>query len=108
MATIAVNNDGMIQFVNFIADASGRGNQIDAPTLVVQSGEWQNDSATEAGVVFDVAGDQAPILDSKDARKLAKWLQRAADILDGTKNSTRKNKARNYYEDEDDDFAQYT
>ena len=52
MATIAVNNDGMIQFVNFMADANSRGNQIDDPTLVVQSGEWQNGSTTEAGVAM--------------------------------------------------------
>ena len=103
MATLAVNTDRLIQFVNYIGDDSDKN-----PTLFVQAGEWKNDGTVEAGIVFDIGGEVAPLLDAKDARKLAKWLTRAADMLDGARNSERKNKQRHYYEEEDDDFSSYT
>lgn len=103
MATLAVNTDKLIQFVNYIGDDANKN-----PALFVQAGEWKNEEAVEAGIVFDIGGEEAPLLDAKDARKLARWLTRAADLLDGSHNSERKNKQRHYYEEEDDDFSRYT
>lgn len=103
MATIAVNDQTNIQFVNLV-----NGQAKDAPTLIIQAGDWENGNALEAGVVFDVFGEQAPILTASDARKLAKWLARAADILDGPKNTDKKRKPKSHYESDDDEFAQYS
>lgn len=103
MATVAVNTPENIQFVN--AEAVPVKN---APTLMVQSGDWQIGPHVEPGVVFDVSGDEAPMLTANDVRKLAKWLNRAADNLDGLKNSEKKRKTRQHYEsDDEEDFERY-
>ena len=98
MATIVENRPDSIQFVN----SSATGNK-DAPTLAIQAGDWDVGDHVESGIVFDAYGDQPPILTSADARKLAKWLNRAADSLDGVKHSDKKNKHRHHYEQDDID-----
>lgn len=103
MATIAVNTPDSLQFVNVSMDSKK-----DAPTLVIQAGEWQIGDHDELGIVFDVSGNEAPILTANDARKLSKWLLRAADNLEGVKNSDKKRKSRSNYDYEDDDeFDKY-
>jgi hypothetical protein len=49
------------------------------------------------------------MLTANDARKLSKWLARAADTLDGVKNSEKKHKQRHarHEEDDEDDFRRY-
>lgn len=96
MASIAKNTPQHIEFVNI--------SQPDRPTLLVQAGDWElKDNKSEVGVVFDVFGEQPPILSSDDARKLAKWLERAAALLDGKKPDKRhKSKHRN--EDDDEEY----
>lgn len=98
MATLVENRPDIIQYVNAVG-----GGTKDAPTLVAQAGDWQVGDHVEAGIVFDAYGEQPPILTSADARKLAKWLTRAADNLDGVKNSDKKNKHRHHYEQDDID-----
>lgn len=98
MATLVENTPTSIQFVN--ADA---GSTKDAPTLLVQAGDWDAGDHVESGVVFDTSGCQAPMLTTADARKLAKWLTRAADIVEGVKHSDKKNKPRHVHYEEDDD-----
>ncbi len=98
MATVVVNRPDLIEFKN--AGTAG-----EAPTLNVQSGAWEIGDHSENGIVFDVFGDQAPILTASDARKLAKWLQRAADELEGTKKSNKK--PRYHVEDDDEDTYGY-
>ena len=93
MATVVVNRPDLIEFKN----ASPAG---DAPTLNIQAGDWEIDGHAESGIVFDVSGDQLPILAATDARKLAKWLNRAADELEGKKKS---NKKPRYHVQEDDE-----
>lgn len=103
MANLVANNQQDIQFVN-----SGSAKSNELPTLLVQSGDWQIADHVEAGVVFDTYGAQPPILTSNDARKLAKWLMRAADDLDGVKNNADKKKnKRHYNQEEDDDIDNY-
>jgi hypothetical protein len=97
VATLVENTPNHIQFVNAVSGLK------DAPTLSVQSGDWEAGDYVESGVVFDTLGEQAPILTAADARKLAKWLTRAADALEGVKNSDKKNKTRHRYEEDDDD-----
>lgn len=94
MATLTVNNSNMIEFVNILASGEN-------PTLTAQC-----EQDGQQVIAVDVFGDLAPVLTSSDARKLAKWLNRAADSLDGVKNSGKKNRSRRYY-DEADDIENY-
>lgn len=100
MATLVENTADNIQYVN----SSAIDNK-NAPTLIVQSGDWELTDHVESGIVFDTFGDQPPILTPADARKLAKWLNRAADNLDGVKNCDKKSRHKLRYEqDETDEY----
>lgn len=101
MASIVVNANDVIQFVNVGAKPSKTD-----PTLLVQAGDWENGAGVEAGVAFDVSGAQIPILTASNARKLAQWLNKAADWLDGVKPAGRKHSKKHY--DEDDDADQFS
>ena len=103
MATIAINTPDNIQFMNLDA-----GKNDDTPTLIVSAGDWEIEQRVEPGIVFDITGAQAPMLTSTDARKLSKWLSRAADNLDGVKKTDKKkNKAHHYDADDDDELGRY-
>jgi hypothetical protein len=102
VANISVNSADTIQFVNVET-----GPTKDHPTLTVQAGDWDSGTTAMSGIVVDVTGTQAPLLTPIDARKLSKWLARAADMLDGVKNSEKKKKPRAHYEEDDDEFQQY-
>lgn len=97
MATVTKNTADCVEFQNFSPK--------DPPTLNVQAGEWQtNSGGHEAGLVFDVFGSQPPLLSPDDARKLARWLERAAALLDGKKPEKKhKQKYRHGAEDDEDD-----
>jgi len=102
VATIVVNQPDHIEFKNVTA-----GETVDnAPTVLAQAGNWEITAGRgEAGVMFDVYGSAAPILTPVDARKLAKWLNRAADELEGSRKKPNKSKQRRHYEDDSDDNA---
>lgn len=99
MATVVVNRPDHLEFKNIKSAAAPD----DSPTIVFQAGDWDADGHTESGIVVDVFGAQLPLLAPADARKLAKWLNRAADELDGGK-TDKKQKYRPRREDEDDDL----
>lgn len=98
MANVSANNANLIEFKNLIDGVKPD----EAPTLTLQVGDWNNGKYVESGVTFDVTGDQTPLLSANDVRKLAKWLLRAAEELDGKKNKDSKKQPR-YRDDEDDD-----
>jgi hypothetical protein len=96
VASVVVNANDVIQFINIGSKPSKTD-----PTLLVQAGDWETGNKLESGVAFDVSGDQIPILTAANARKLAQWLNKAADWLDGVKPAKKKHN-KNRYEDEDD------
>ena len=100
MAAIIVNSADTIQFVN----ASG-GDIKNDPTLIIQAGDWDVGNSVETGVTFDVFGAQTPILTPANVRKLAQWLSKTADILDGVKPAKKKHPKPRYEEDDTDDFS---
>lgn len=100
MATVVVNKPDYIEFKNITATAKA---QDDAPTVIFQAGDWDAGSHTESGITVDVFGSQLPLLSPTDARKLAKWLNRAADDLEGVKQD-KKRKNRPWTAADDDDF----
>ncbi len=100
MATITINTAEEIEF----RDARP-GVAADASFIVVQLGEWEfANKKVETGVIVDTNGLDAPpvVLSANNARKLAKWLMRAADQLD-SEGSAKQPKKRHYYEQDDDD-----
>lgn len=101
MANITVNSADTIQFVN------GPGKETaETPTAIFQVGDWDAGSYVESGIMVDVAGPEAPLLSASNARKLAKWLIRAADSLEHAGNSSSQKKRGKYSrnEDDEDDF----
>lgn len=96
MATVIVNQADIIQLSNRTAGVNAK----TAPTVVMQLGDWDAGDHVEYGILIDVSGHEAPILTAADARKLSKWLVRAADELDGSKKPN-KNKKRARGEDDD-------
>lgn len=103
MASVVVNSADTIQFVN----VSGKDIKND-PTLIIQAGDWETGDSVETGITFDVFGAQPPILTTANVRKLAQWLTKTADLLDGVKPAKKKHSKPRYEEDDPDDFlSQY-
>lgn len=98
MATVVVNRPDHLEFKNIKTAA----NPDDSPTVSFQAGDWDADGYTEPGIVVDVFGAQLPLLAATDARRLAKWLNRAADLLDGGKpDKKQKHRPRPDYDDDE-------
>jgi len=96
VATVIVNLPDVIKLSNRTTGLDEK----TAPTVVMQLGDWDAGDHVEYGILIDVYGNEAPILTAADARKLSKWLVRAADELDGSKKPN-KNKKRSRSEDDD-------
>lgn len=99
MATVVTNTAEEIIFCNSAVDKKKE----DIPTLKAIAGDWETDTGLEAGVVFETYGAQFPILTAADARKLSKWLARAADLLEDVKPQKKKGNSKPRYETDDDD-----
>lgn len=103
MATLSLNTPDAIEFKNVRPNVPAN----DAPAVLAQVGEWDMGPTTESGIVIDAFGTDtyAPILSANDARKFAKWLNRAADMLDNTASAPKKNKKRTHYEEDDEPYS---
>ncbi len=102
MATLSLNTPDAIEFKNLLPSVA----PADAPTILAQVGEWEIGAHVEAGVVIDSYGpaDHPTILTANDARKLAKWLTRAADSIDTAQKQPKKKKRHHYEEDDDQTY----
>jgi hypothetical protein len=106
VATVVTNTSDEIIFRNTALTADIQS----APTLQILAGDWDNKGSLEAGIVFETQGNEFPMLTATDARKLAKWLNRAADLLEDVKTKKKKPAQRNYdysADDDDDDLGVY-
>jgi hypothetical protein len=101
VATITINTAETIEFREAQPNLPP-----DASFVTVQLGKWELDNRVETGIIVDSNGLDVPptILSANNARKLAKWLTRAADQLDAT-GSSKSAKKRHYYEQDDDDYG---
>lgn len=99
MATVLTNTPDEIVFCN----TGGDKKKEDIPTLKIIAGDWEIGASFEAGIVFEIYGPQFPMLTAADARKLSKWLARAADLLDDVKPQKKKGNNKPHYESDDDD-----
>lgn len=100
MATLHINTADTIEFKNIRPELQSK----DYPFISAQLGDWEIAGKLEPGIVIDAIGtdDYPLLLSANDARKLAKWLTRAADTLDGTTAPHKQNKKRTHYEEDDD------
>lgn len=79
-------------------------NDDEPPTLLAEMGTWRAPAGDQSGVSITVYGELSPLLSVSDARKLAKWLLRAADELEGDTNKhsdRRGQKKRREFEDDE-------
>lgn len=104
MAIIAINTPDTIEFRTNISGAP----KDPVPYVSIQSGIWELNTRTESGIIIDSGGstDYPPVLSALDARKLAKWLIKAADELEGV-DVKKNNKKKHQYEDDDDETGGY-
>lgn len=104
MAALTINTADVIEFRDIRQSPDPK----NAPFITVQLGDWDIDKHVERGIIVDSSGpDEYPtILSGNDARKLAKWLNRAADTLDAASN-TKQTKKRTHYERDDEDDYKY-
>lgn len=100
MATLHINTADTLEFKNIRPELQAK----DYPFISAQLGDWEIAGKLEPGIVIDAAGtdDYPLLLSANDARKLAKWLTRAADVLDGATKPPKQNKKRTHYEEDED------
>jgi hypothetical protein len=105
VATITINTAAEIEFKELLPGVP----VTDLPFLIAQSGNWEFDGKSATGVIIDGSRlDEPPtVLTSDNARKLAKWLIKAADTLD-TAESRGVKKKRTYYEQDDEEYGYKT
>lgn len=106
MAITVINTPDTIEFHTSIPGAPKN----PVPFVSIQLGTWELPARTESGIVIDSGGDNdyPPVLSASDARKLAKWLVKAADDLEGVDNKKHNNnKKRQHYEEDDDETGGY-
>ena len=79
--------------------------QHDPPTLICEAGVWDSGDGMKSGVLIATSGELSPLVEPQDVRRLAKWLNAAADEMTGEKqNHKRRKNNRHYEEDEDNEY----
>lgn len=102
MATITLNTDSEIEFKTICPNVKPD----NLPFLLVQLGDWDINGAAATGIIVDCSGpdEQPVVLTGDNARKLSKWLARAADKLDAASSKQQKKKRTHYEQDDEDDY----
>lgn len=99
MSPIVHNDRDSFEVRNMASDLK----DADQPTLLAEVGDWRTTNGVVTGVSFSTFGDVSPILSPTEARKLAKWLQKVADDMEGAKtNRDRPGSKRSHYELDDE------
>jgi len=101
VATVTVNTDSAIEFKSICQNTPAA----DLPFVLAQVGNWDIEGKAATGIIIDCSDPSAvpAVLTGDNARKLAKWLTRAADKLDATESRALKKK-RVHYEQDDDEY----
>lgn len=104
MAIISINTPDTLEFRTSMSGAP----KDPVPYVSIQLGAWELATKTESGIIIDSGGDPnySPLLSAADARKLAKWLTRAADDMEGI-SVKKSSKKKHHYEEDDDETGGY-
>ncbi len=96
---IVTNELDIFELRNDVPAANGQ----DQPTILLESGTWNTKTGDVTGICVSVFGDLAPIISPTEARKVAKWLVRAAEELEGANGrKARPGSKPSHYELDDD------
>ncbi len=98
MSPIVHNEPDIFELRNAVPVKDGE----DPPTLLAEFGTWRTPQGLTSGVSVATYGEAAPLLSPTDARKLAKWLHRAADELEGSNRRARPGAKPSHYEQDDE------
>jgi len=103
VATITQNTAETIEFTEVRPNVPTS----DLPFLLVQLGDWDLNGKSESGIIIDSSGPEIlpTVLSANNARKLAKWLNRAADQLDETQNVKTPKKRQHYEQDDEENYG---
>jgi hypothetical protein len=97
---IVTNEIDIFELRNDVPAAKGD----EPPTLLVEMGIWTTKTGDVAGISMTTYGDVSPLVSPTEARKLAKWLTRAAEELEGASNrKARPGSKPSHYELDDDE-----
>ena len=96
---IVTNEDDLFELRNDVPLEDGE----DQPTVLVEAGTWKTHNGNTTGIAITTYGDVAALVSPNEARKLAKWLTRTADRLDGeSRNKARPGSKPSHYELDED------
>jgi hypothetical protein len=96
---IVTNEIDIFELRNDVLVAEGE----DQPTFLAEAGTWNTKTGRVTGISVSTFGDVAPIVSPTEARKLAKWLVRAAEDLDGAGDrKARPGSKPSHYEQDDE------
>lgn len=100
MSDIKINADDVFELRNPASKEAPN----DPPTLSCEMGVWDSGNGSKSGVTIATYGELSPLVEPHDVRRLAKWLNAAADALMGEKQSKKRKNNRHYEEDEDNEY----
>lgn len=74
------------------------------PTLLMEVGMWNTPTGQKSGISVSTFGELAPLVEPRDALRLARWLEAAAETLSGEKRNNDRRGQKKRRDNEDEDF----
>jgi hypothetical protein len=96
---IVTNEPDLFELRNDVPVAEGE----DPPTVLVEAGTWKTHTGNATGIAITTYGDLAALLSPNEARKLAKWLMKTAERLEGESRSKSRPGSKPSHYDLDDE-----
>lgn len=98
---IVTNEIDIFELQNDVPVAKGE----DQPTFLAEAGTWKTKTGQITGISVTTYGEVAPLVSPTEARKLAKWLIRAAEDLEGADSRKSRPGSKPSHYDQDDEEA---
>lgn len=100
MSDIRINAADLFELRNnWQPDKNGE----EKPTLSLEAGIWTTDVGDKSGVLISTFGALSPLIEPRDAVRLAKWLMAAAETLSGEKTQEKRSGQKKRRYDEEDE-----
>lgn len=103
MSDIKMNTDDVFELQN----AGKYAKNEEPPTLLFEAGLWDTADGQKSGISVSAFGELAPLIEPRDAKRLAKWLEAAADMLSGERRKNGERKGQKKRRDDEDDAFEY-
>lgn len=102
MSDIKINTEDLFELRN-----ASESKDEEPPTLLLEVGMWHTPNGDKSGISVSAFGEMAPLVEPRDALRLARWLEAAVELLSGEKkkhNERRGQKKRRSDEDEEFEY----